>query len=130
VASKTPCATYTREESARTSRLLAQEPPVAGDLVARVLRAEGLDVVTGRPRLASAAMERESRLHLAYGRAVLVDDNLRVSDWVWAVGDATGKGAFTQAAIYQAAGANRSMIPPRRSRAARLRHCARPRSRA
>ena len=36
-------------------------------------------------------------------RAVPVDDRLRVADGVWAIGDITGKGAFTHVAVYQAA---------------------------
>ena len=35
-------------------------------------------------------------------RFVPVDDNLRVADGVWAVGDLTGKGAFTHVGMYQA----------------------------
>ena len=36
-------------------------------------------------------------------RAAPVDDRLRVADGVWAIGDITGKGAFTHVAVYQAA---------------------------
>ncbi len=35
-------------------------------------------------------------------RAIPVDDQMHVSDGVWAVGDITGKGPFTHVAIYQA----------------------------
>lgn len=35
-------------------------------------------------------------------RFVPVDDNLRATDGVWAVGDLTGKGAFTHVGMYQA----------------------------
>ena len=35
-------------------------------------------------------------------RALAVDDTLRVTDGVWAVGDVTGVGAFTHVAMYQA----------------------------
>jgi pyruvate/2-oxoglutarate dehydrogenase complex dihydrolipoamide dehydrogenase (E3) component len=35
-------------------------------------------------------------------RALPVDDHLRVCDGVWAVGDVTGKGAFTHVSMYQA----------------------------
>jgi pyruvate/2-oxoglutarate dehydrogenase complex dihydrolipoamide dehydrogenase (E3) component len=35
-------------------------------------------------------------------RWVPVDDNLRVTGGVWAVGDITGQGAFTHVAVYQA----------------------------
>jgi pyruvate/2-oxoglutarate dehydrogenase complex dihydrolipoamide dehydrogenase (E3) component len=36
------------------------------------------------------------------GRALPVDDHLRVTDGVWAIGDITGKGAFTHVCMYQA----------------------------
>ena len=35
-------------------------------------------------------------------RALPVDEHLRVTDGVWAVGDVTGRGAFTHVAAYQA----------------------------
>jgi pyruvate/2-oxoglutarate dehydrogenase complex dihydrolipoamide dehydrogenase (E3) component len=35
-------------------------------------------------------------------RFLPVDDRLRVADGVWAIGDVTGKGAFTHVAMYQA----------------------------
>ena len=37
------------------------------------------------------------------GRIIPVDDRLRVTDGVWAVGDCTGKGAFTHVSMYQGA---------------------------
>ena len=37
------------------------------------------------------------------GRAIDVDDHLRAAEGVWAVGDLTGKGAFTHVGMYQAA---------------------------
>jgi pyruvate/2-oxoglutarate dehydrogenase complex dihydrolipoamide dehydrogenase (E3) component len=36
-------------------------------------------------------------------RAIPVDGHMRVTDGVWAIGDATGKGAFTHMSMYQAA---------------------------
>lgn len=39
----------------------------------------------------------------ADARWIPVDDRLRVTDGVWAVGDITGKGAFTHVAMYQSA---------------------------
>jgi pyruvate/2-oxoglutarate dehydrogenase complex dihydrolipoamide dehydrogenase (E3) component len=44
------------------------------------------------------------------GRFLDVDDHLRVRDGVWAVGDVTGRGAFTHVATYQAAIAVRSIL--------------------
>jgi pyruvate/2-oxoglutarate dehydrogenase complex dihydrolipoamide dehydrogenase (E3) component len=39
-----------------------------------------------------------------------VDDHLRAGDGLWAVGDITGKGAFTHVAMYQSAIAARSLL--------------------
>ncbi len=39
-----------------------------------------------------------------------VDEHLRAADGVWAVGDITGKGAFTHVAMYQSAIATRSLL--------------------
>ncbi|HEX5405661.1 MAG TPA: NAD(P)/FAD-dependent oxidoreductase [Pseudonocardiaceae bacterium] len=38
------------------------------------------------------------------------DDQLRIADGVWAIGDITGKGAFTHMSMYQAAIATRSIL--------------------
>jgi pyruvate/2-oxoglutarate dehydrogenase complex dihydrolipoamide dehydrogenase (E3) component len=43
-------------------------------------------------------------------RALPVDDHLRVVEGVWAVGDVTGKGAFTHVAMYQAAIASADIL--------------------
>ncbi len=116
-------------------RLLPPEEPEAGDLIAGVLAAEGLEILTG-VRISSVAHDgnrfrvhlegREpvtaDRLLVAAGRkadiAALgvgtvgvdetarflpVDDHLRVAEGVWALGDVTGKGAFTHVSMYQAA---------------------------
>ena len=115
-------------------RLVPLETPGAGELLARVFRDEGIEVITG---VAVEHVEREGgriAAHLAEGRTagaaqllvaagrrtnlpelgvsaigiddtqpfVPVDDNLRVADGVWAVGDLTGKGAFTHVGMYQA----------------------------
>ena len=45
--------------------------------------------------------------------AVEVDERLRAADRLWAVGDITGKGAFTHVSRYQAAGAVRGHPRPR-----------------
>lgn len=115
-------------------RLLPLETPAAGDLLARVLRDEGIEVITGvgaerierdgariAARLADGRTVAAAQLLVATGRrtdlgglgvAALgiddsqrfapVDDDLRVGDGVWAVGDLTGKGAFTHVGMYQA----------------------------
>ncbi len=115
-------------------RLLPLEEPEAGELLAEVLRGEGIDVRVGAR---AERVQRDGLRHavvlgdgdavtgeqvlVATGRradpaavgldaigvpanagAVPVDENLRVAPGVWAVGDVTGKGAFTHVAVYQA----------------------------
>lgn len=114
--------------------LLPLEEPAAGELLAQVLRREGIRVET-RAEVRAIAHEadrfilttsdgelRAQRLLVATGRRadlaslgvevigvdasgrwLEVDDQLRVADGVWAVGDLTGKGAFTHVAMYQSA---------------------------
>jgi pyruvate/2-oxoglutarate dehydrogenase complex dihydrolipoamide dehydrogenase (E3) component len=116
-------------------RLVEPEEPEASELIADVLRREGVEVHT------AAQIERVERsgatgasVHLAGGRvltgermlvatgrrsdlaslgvgalgldesarAIPVDGRLRVAPGVWAVGDITGKGAYTHVAMYQA----------------------------
>lgn len=115
-------------------RLVALDEPEAGDLLAEVFAAEGIEVRTGAEAVEVAGDEQRvtvtldggdtvtaERLLVATGRrvdvaglgldvigvapdvrAVPVDEHLRVTDGVWAVGDVTGKGAFTHVAMYQA----------------------------
>jgi pyruvate/2-oxoglutarate dehydrogenase complex dihydrolipoamide dehydrogenase (E3) component len=119
-------------------RLVANEEPEAGDVLAEVFEREGIGVHTGGKVTGARgngdgglALELEGgrtvegeRLLVATGRHadlkglgvatigideserfVPVDENLRVpgAERVWAVGDLTGKGAFTHVAMYQAA---------------------------
>ncbi len=66
-----------------------------------VLRAERMLVATGRRSdldglgVASLGLDADAR-------ALEVDGRMRVMPGVWAVGDVTGKGAFTHVAVYQA----------------------------
>ena len=66
------------------------------------LTAEQLLVATGRrtdlPGLGVGAIGVDES-----GRFLAVDEHLRVTDSVWAVGDITGEGAFTHVGMYQAA---------------------------
>ncbi len=71
--------------------------------------AEHLLVSTGR-HVDLAALGLDTIGVDAGGRAVPVDEHLRVADGVWAVGDVTGKGAFTHVAMYQARVALRSIL--------------------
>jgi pyruvate/2-oxoglutarate dehydrogenase complex dihydrolipoamide dehydrogenase (E3) component len=66
-----------------------------------VLSAERLLVATGR-RADPAAIGAEVAGVAPDARWVPVDEHQRVSPGVWAVGDLTGKGAFTHVAMYQA----------------------------
>ena len=65
------------------------------------LRSERLLVATGR-RSDLAALGVEAAGLDPSGRAVEVDGHLRAAEGVWAVGDVTGRGAFTHVAVYQA----------------------------
>jgi pyruvate/2-oxoglutarate dehydrogenase complex dihydrolipoamide dehydrogenase (E3) component len=114
-------------------RLVAEDEPQAGELLAEVFRREGITVhasaeVTGvhadtgevtldledGPTLTAAQLlvatgRRADLPALGLGRVgidesqrwVPVDERLRVTDGIWAVGDVTGKGPFTHVAVYQ-----------------------------
>lgn len=63
--------------------------------------AERLLVATGR----TANLDRGTLVRLGLdpnAQALTVDERMRVTDGVWAVGDVTGHGAFTHVATYQA----------------------------
>ncbi len=115
-------------------RLLPPEEPESGQLLAGVLRAEGIDVRVGvraervsrdgrryAVTLAGGDVVTGEQILVATGRRAdpaavgldtvgvaldaswpAVDEHLRVAPGVWAVGDLTGKGAFTHVAMYQA----------------------------
>jgi pyruvate/2-oxoglutarate dehydrogenase complex dihydrolipoamide dehydrogenase (E3) component len=61
----------------------------------KLLVATGRHVDLGAIGAASIGVDEKAR-------ALPVDDHLRVCDGVWAIGDMTGKGAFTHMAMYQA----------------------------
>jgi len=65
------------------------------------LAAEKLLVATGR-RADPAAVGLDTVGVAKDARTAPVDDRCRVADGVWAVGDITGKGAFTHVSMYQA----------------------------
>jgi pyruvate/2-oxoglutarate dehydrogenase complex dihydrolipoamide dehydrogenase (E3) component len=65
------------------------------------LRGDRLLVATGR-RVDLAALGAATIGVDEKERALPTDDHLRVCDGVWAVGDITGKGAFTHMSMYQA----------------------------
>jgi pyruvate/2-oxoglutarate dehydrogenase complex dihydrolipoamide dehydrogenase (E3) component len=121
-------------------RLLGGEEPEAARSVHDALAAEGLDVRTGvtidrvehdgRFRVVVDGEEIEAeQLLVAAGRrtnlpdlgletvgldpdseTVEVDERLRAGERLWAVGDITGKGAYTHVAKYQAVGVVRDVL--------------------
>jgi pyruvate/2-oxoglutarate dehydrogenase complex dihydrolipoamide dehydrogenase (E3) component len=110
-------------------RLLGPEEPESGDLLRKVFEAEGIDVRVNAKaeRVRHDGGEfvinddlRAERFLVATGRRtnlaglgldtvgldpgarfIDVDERLRAGDGLWAVGDVTGKGAFTHVAVYQ-----------------------------
>jgi pyruvate/2-oxoglutarate dehydrogenase complex dihydrolipoamide dehydrogenase (E3) component len=73
------------------------------------LVAERLLVATGRrPDLAALGVAAIGLDETA--RSIPVDGRLRAAPGVWAIGDATGKGAFTHVSMYQAAIAARDIL--------------------
>ena len=90
----------------RTGVLAASVSGRAGEITVRLqdggsVTAEALLVATGR-RVDVSAVGLDAVGVDASARAVPVDEWCRVADGVWAVGDITGKGAFTHVAMYQA----------------------------
>jgi pyruvate/2-oxoglutarate dehydrogenase complex dihydrolipoamide dehydrogenase (E3) component len=116
-------------------RVAAREEPEASAVLTAVLRDEGVEVRTGvevervdhdgvfHVRIGGEVAEADELL-LAAGRVnnlrdigletvgldpgaatVEVDGHLRAGDRLWAIGDITGRGAFTHVSRYQAAGA-------------------------
>lgn len=112
-------------------RLLSHEEPEACELLGATFAREGIEVVSsceitgvsgafsatiadGRTFAGDAllvATGRRANLRAiaadaagldAGARSLAVDPFLRVADGIWAVGDVTGKGAFTHVATYQA----------------------------
>ncbi|MEZ0075684.1 NAD(P)/FAD-dependent oxidoreductase [Planotetraspora sp. GP83] len=123
-------------------RLLPQEEPEAGRLLADVFTREGIAVRTGTKAervahdgegftltLEGGETVRGTRLLVATGRRtdltaigtgtagldesaefIEVDERMRAADGVWAVGDVTGRAAFTHVAVYQGRIAARDIL--------------------
>ncbi len=121
-------------------RLLVPEEAEAGEVIARALQADGVEIRTG----VSIAEVRfgecfevdvdgetltADRLLVATGRRMNLtdvgletvgldpestelgtDDRMRAGDRLWALGDITGRGAYTHVAIYQAQVAVRDLL--------------------
>jgi pyruvate/2-oxoglutarate dehydrogenase complex dihydrolipoamide dehydrogenase (E3) component len=121
-------------------RVLAPEEPEASELVTEVLGREGVRVLTGAQisavdyadgrftvdvgepltadKLLVAAGRRPNLSDVGLDtvgldpsvRALDTDGRMRVRDGLWAVGDITGKGAFTHMSMYQSAIAARDIL--------------------
>jgi pyruvate/2-oxoglutarate dehydrogenase complex dihydrolipoamide dehydrogenase (E3) component len=115
-------------------RLLPNDEPEAGELLAEVFAAQGITVRTGlgaarvsyetgqfEVKLDNGEVIRADRMLVAAGRrtnmkalgigavglddsarGVTVDERMRATDGLWAIGDITGHGAFTHMSMYQA----------------------------
>jgi pyruvate/2-oxoglutarate dehydrogenase complex dihydrolipoamide dehydrogenase (E3) component len=71
------------------------------DLGDRTVTGDKLLVATGRtPQLADLGLETVGLDPTV--RALDTDERMRVADGLWAIGDVTGKGAFTHMSMYQA----------------------------
>ncbi|WP_035286771.1 dihydrolipoyl dehydrogenase family protein [Actinokineospora spheciospongiae] len=116
------------------ARLLPQDEPEAGELLAERLAADGVAVRTGvkitgathadgrvtlqveggepvtAARVLVAAGRKTDMAALGLGvygldesaKGPEVDDRMRAAEGLWAIGDITGKGAFTHMSMYQA----------------------------
>ncbi|GAB3762847.1 pyruvate/2-oxoglutarate dehydrogenase complex dihydrolipoamide dehydrogenase (E3) component [Nocardioides ginsengisegetis] len=121
-------------------RILGPEEPEASAVIHRVLAEDGVDVRTGvtidrvdhdgtfRVLVDGETLESEQllvaagrRTNLAdvgletvgldpAARVVDTDERMRAGERLWAVGDITGKGAFTHVSMYQAAVAVRDLL--------------------
>jgi pyruvate/2-oxoglutarate dehydrogenase complex dihydrolipoamide dehydrogenase (E3) component len=122
-------------------RLVPPEEPEAGQLLAEVFEADGIEVRTGArigsvrheqgrfTLVADGASTNVERLLVASGRrqnlgdigldtvgldprarTLDVDERLRAGDGLWAIGDITGKGAFTHMSMYQSTIAARDIL--------------------
>ena len=78
----------------------------AGD---QTLQADQLLVAAGRrPNLADLGLDTVGLD--PHARAVDIDEHMRAGEGLWAIGDITGKGAFTHMSMYQAAIAVRDIL--------------------
>jgi pyruvate/2-oxoglutarate dehydrogenase complex dihydrolipoamide dehydrogenase (E3) component len=121
-------------------RILAPEEPESSELLARIFQAEGIGVhsgitidgvahdgdrfhvtcgdITFEAEQLLVAAGRRSRLDdigldtvgVEGGRFLTVDDEMRVQDGLWAIGDIVGRGAFTHLSMYHSERAARSIL--------------------
>lgn len=94
---------------AGASRVAYDGAEFAVTVGADTVRAERLLVATGRrPNLADLGLETLGLDSSA--RALDIDEHMQVTEDLWAIGDITGKGAFTHMSMYQSAIAVRSIL--------------------
>src|SRR5262249_31606543 len=119
-------------------RLVSLEEPESGELVKKIFEREGIAVHVGtkaeKVRYDGDAFvvnddRRAERLLVALGRrpnlaglgletvgldpkarTIETDERMRAGDGLWAVGDITGKGAFTHVSVYQGRIAARDIL--------------------
>ncbi len=121
-------------------RIAAHDEPEAAAVLAAVLRDEGVDVRAGveiervdhdgefHVRVGGEVLDSDALLVVAGRRnnltevgletvgldpeadTIEIDERMRAGERLWAVGDITGKGAFTHVSRYQAAGAVRDIL--------------------
>ena len=78
-------------------------------LADQTVQADKLLVAAGRrPNLGDIGLDNVGLDPSA--RSLDTDEGMRVQDGLWAIGDITGKGAFTHMSMYQAAIATRSVL--------------------
>ncbi|MGH3380713.1 MAG: dihydrolipoyl dehydrogenase family protein [Actinoallomurus sp.] len=102
----------TFENEGMTVRLDARAEKVrydGGFVINDDLRAERLLVAIGR-RTNLNGLGLETAGLDANARTIEVDDRMRAGDGLWAVGDITGKGAFTHVSVYQGRIATRDIL--------------------
>jgi pyruvate/2-oxoglutarate dehydrogenase complex dihydrolipoamide dehydrogenase (E3) component len=121
-------------------RIAASEEPEASDVLTKVLHDEGIEVRAGveiervdhdgefHVHVGGQVLDADALL-VAAGRSpnltdvgletvgldpdadtVEIDEHMRAAERLWAVGDITGKGAFTHVSRYQAAGAVAALL--------------------
>ena len=102
--------------ASRSSRVDARRRPVhARTSATRSSSADQLLVAAGRrPNLADIGLETVGLDPDA--RSVEIDERMRAGERLWAIGDITGKGAFTHVSMYQAAVAVARHPRPRTAR--------------
>lgn len=90
-------------------RVVYAEGQFTVELDETTVRADKLLVTTGRqPNLPDLGLDTVGLDPMA--RAVEVDERMRAGDGLWAIGDITGKGAFTHMSMYQAGVAIRDIL--------------------